>query len=224
MNRSRYLAVLLAFVVSMMSVGNAAELVEVRTILLNETSDVALIDDYLSTALIPALARQGIGPVGVLEPTEADETDIQAIFLVIPFESFDQVQASKLALAGDSEYQEAAKEYLSRGRKEAPYARFRSELLSAMDCWPQVKVPEGATSNGDRVFELRLYESSNERLGDLKVEMFNQGEVPIFLDCQILPIFIGQCVVGPQMPSLTYLTVYDNETARQEAWKAFRVH
>jgi hypothetical protein len=54
--------------------------------------------------------------------------------------------------------------------------------------------------------------------------MFNAGEVPIFLDCKIQPIFIGQAVIGGLTPSLTYLTSYANEDARTEAWKAFRAH
>jgi hypothetical protein len=93
-----------------------------------------------------------------------------------------------------------------------------------MQCWKQVKIPEGLLENSDRVYELRLYESANERLGELKVDMFNNGEVPIFLDCKIQPIFIGQCLLGPQSPNLTYLTAYENESVRGEAWNAFRTH
>ena len=54
--------------------------------------------------------------------------------------------------------------------------------------------------------------------------IFHSGEVPIFLDSGIQPIFIGQGVVGPFTPSLSYLTVYPNEEARLKAWKAFRAH
>ncbi|MEM9646013.1 MAG: NIPSNAP family protein, partial [Planctomycetota bacterium] len=70
----------------------------------------------------------------------------------------------------------------------------------------------------------RLYESANERLAATKVDMFNQGEVPIFLDCGIQPVFIGKCLIGPQRPSLTYLTVYPDDAARLKAWKAFSSH
>ena len=61
-----------------------------------------------------------------------------------------------------------------------------------MDCMPLLKVPKNQLENHDRVFELRVYESANERLGDLKVHMFNNGEVPIFLDCGIQPILSGK--------------------------------
>ena len=54
--------------------------------------------------------------------------------------------------------------------------------------------------------------------------MFNSGEVPIFLDCQIAPVFMGQALIGDLQPNLTYMTVYDNDEARKTAWKAFSDH
>jgi len=89
---------------------------------------------------------------------------------------------------------------------------------------PRVKIPELTRQNRDRVFELRTYESPTEHLGDLKVEMFNSGEVPIFLDCGILPVFLGQAIVGDLMPSLTYMTVYSSMEAKAKAWGKFPKH
>ncbi len=201
-----------------------AEFYEVRTYVLGDNGDEAALDKYLQSALIPALARQDIGPIGVFTPTSADETKINAVFVVIPYTELAQVASVRDAIHADSEYATAAKTYLDRPHTDPPYARIRSELLSSMACWPSVKVAEGSLANDERVYELRVYESANERIGDLKVEMFNNGEVPIFLDCAITPIFIGQCIAGPQMPSLTYLTMYKNEAARQQAWNDFRAH
>lgn len=202
----------------------AAETYEVRQYLLGDGGNAAVVDDYLQNALLPALSRVGVGPVGVLHPHASDQMGIDAIFVIIPYQDANQVDTVRRALMRDTEYQSAATQYLTTTKKTAAYQRIRSELLVAMDCWPNVTVSNRATSNPDRVFELRLYESSNERLGDLKVDMFNSGEVPIFLDCGIQPIFIGQCILGPQMPSLTYLTTYESEEARLAAWKAFPKH
>ena len=44
----------------------------------------------------------------------------------------------------------------------------------------------GVTTNKNRVYELRTYESAHEKLGQLKVDMFNNGEVPIFLIAELL--------------------------------------
>ena len=117
-----------------------------------------------------------------------------------------------------------AADYLTTPRDAAPLKRIRSELLYAFDCMPKLKVPELTKQNQDRIFELRVYESPTEGFGDLKVEMFNAGEVPIFLDCGIIPVFMGQAIVGDQMPNLTYMTVYANEQAKREAWSKFPGH
>lgn len=202
----------------------AKQFYEVRTYVLGADGDEDAVDQYLSEALLPALQRQGIQPVGVFEPAPQDTNDRPAVIVVIPYRSSDQMAVSAAKLAQDASYLEAAKSYLDRGPKEAPYARISSELLVAMDCMPQLAVDANSLSNSDRVYELRLYESANERLGNLKVDMFNNGEVPIFHDSGITPLFIGQALVGPQTPNLTYLTVYPNDQARQKAWDAFRSH
>jgi hypothetical protein len=55
--------------------------------------------------------------------------------------------------------------------------------------------------------------------------MFNDGgELDIFLDCDIQPVFMGQALVGSQAPNLTYMTVYDDATTRDESWKRFLEH
>lgn len=198
---------------------------EVRSYLLGESGDADAIDGYLKNALIPALERQKVGPIGVFSNAEKDsKRNPRVIVAVIPYADADSINTINAAVEADSQYQSEAKEYLGRGPKESPYQRIQSELLVAMKCWPELKVPSGALDNKDRVYELRVYESANERIGHLKVEMFNEGEVPIFLDCDITPIFIGQAVVGQYTPNLTYLTMYDNEEARKEGWKQFLRH
>ncbi|TWT76761.1 hypothetical protein CA13_72600 [Planctomycetes bacterium CA13] len=228
----RYLALLFAFVPVMVvcssQVACAAEpgpqIYEVRSYLLGEKGDATAIDSYLRDALIPALDRQGIGPIGVFENANNDENNSKRIVVVIPYTDANQVVSVGSALLSDSQYAADAKLYLDREPSNPPYDRINSELLSAMDCMPLLAVPGGTLDNADRVYELRLYESPNERMGNLKVDMFNSGEVPIFLDSGIQPIFIGQCVVGPQTPSLTYLTLYPSEDARLKAWDTFRSH
>ena len=197
----------------------SAEHYEVRTVDVGAEGDESALDAYYRDALIPALRRAGTGPVGVLEPVDADD---HRLFVVITHDQPDGPTRVKNALAVDEDYQSAAADYLGQKPKEAPFKRISSELLVAMDCWPQVAPPEHEIE--DRVYELRLYESPHEGIGELKVEMFNNGEVPIFLDCGIEPVWMGQAVIGPLMPSLTYLTVYPNDEARQAAWKNFVAH
>lgn len=197
---------------------------EIRSYLLGADGDSEAIDQYLEHALLPALKRSGFGPVGVFSPAENDTNDRPAITVVIPFNNADEMTSLHARLKRSERYLSDAKPYLERDAKNPPFQRITSELLVSMSCMPSLNVPAGTLDNGDRIYELRLYESPNERLGDLKVDMFNNGEVPIFLDCGIAPIFIGQAIIGPQTPSLTYLTVYPNDAARLKAWDAFRAH
>jgi hypothetical protein len=58
----------------------------------------------------------------------------------------------------------------------------------------------------------------------MKVRMFAEmGEVDIFRRCGLTPVFFGRTLVGPRMPNLTYMLVYENMAAREKAWSAFRV-
>ena len=197
---------------------------DVRSYILGDKSDIDVIDQYLEKALLPALGRIGVGPVGVFTNSESDESGSERVIVVIPHSSADEIASTKAKIVEDPQYQVAAKSYLERTNQNPAYQRIESELLVAMDCMPQLKVAPESLNNAERVYEFRVYESANERLGDLKVDMFNSGEVPIFLDSGIQPIFIGQAVSGPFTPNLSYLTMYPNESARLEAWKAFRVH
>lgn len=215
------------------SIANAEdrELFEVRHYVLGENGDETILDTYFETALVPALNRQGISSVGVFAYPESLNADVgpnqrvsPRMIVVIPYKSAAQIAEVAKAVEADSEYQSAGESYLQRAHNVKPFARIESELLIGMDCLPTTNIPDGTLSNPDRVYELRLYESANERLGHKKVSMFNNGEVPIFVDCGIESIFIGQALIGPKQPSLTYLTVYSSDEARNESWKKFRSH
>jgi hypothetical protein len=195
---------------------------ELREYRLKSAEAAKQVDAYLTGALVPALSRLGVGPVGVLREIEEKAEPIR--FVLISYDSLDHIATAAARLAEDEAYQEAAAEYLSTPPEHTPLQRIRSELLVAFDCMPRLIVPELTAQNQDRVFELRTYESPTERLGELKVEMFNAGEVPIFLDCGIIPVFLGQALVGDVTPSLTYMTVYPSMQAKAEAWKKFPVH
>ena len=201
-----------------------AEIYEVRSYILDEDSDEDAVDEYVAHALIPALNRHGIGPVGAFTNAPNDETGAKTIFVIIPHEGPSEMAHDREVIQSDQQYQGDAAAFFARGNRDKSYQRISSELLVAMECWPKVKVPTAATLNKNRVYELRTYESAHEKLGQLKVDMFNNGEVPIFLDCGITPIFIGQAVIGPYTPNLTYLTMYPSEESRLQAWKSFREH
>ncbi len=131
MNRLfRILTVLLSGFALTSGITSAADsdrqLYEVRSYLLGDNGDEAAIDAYLSEALLPALKRQSIGPVGVLSGAAQDESGVRQIVVVIPYANANQMLASASTLASDEAYNAAAKDYLARGPKEAPYCVIQS--------------------------------------------------------------------------------------------------
>lgn len=199
------------------------QIIEVRTYHLVDEAAEEKLDAYLKDALVPALARQGLGPIGVLDQAGPSDEGVM-VKVIIPGPTLEAVTMAWEKLESDQAYQSVAKEYLDTPRKETPLKRIKSELLLAFDCWPEVTVPGQKKDGKDRFFELRSYESSTEKLAQLKVEMFNEGEVPIFLDAGIMPVFMGQALIGDQMPNLTYMVAFDDEAAMKAAWPNFSKH
>ncbi len=77
---------------------------------------------------------------------------------------------------------------------------------------------------GERIFELRIYESHNELKARLKIEMFNQAELAIFEKVGLDHVFFGQTLVGANLPNLTYMLGYRDMAEHDQAWKAFLEH
>ena len=87
---------------------------------------------------------------------------------------------------------------------------------------PQVEIP---VSNPGRVFQLRTYESPSVKTGLKKIEMFNEaGEIKIFREVGLNPVFFGQTLTGAKMPNLTYMLAFENMDAQKAAWKKFGGH
>lgn len=189
------------------------------------------LDDYFENAYLPALERIGLDRIGVFltQQKEASEPNDQqmeprlpSMYLLIPLPSSASISQIQERLSTDAEYQQAAKAFLERDVASPGYQRQRTEYLVAFDCMPQLHVPAQSLAKSERLFELRTYESATEGKAIRKVEMFNDGEVPIFLECEIQPVFLGQALVGDRCPNLSYMTVYDSSEARDAAWERFR--
>jgi hypothetical protein len=84
---------------------------------------------------------------------------------------------------------------------------------------PRLERPDASKP---RLFNLRTYESHNERAARKKVEMFDKAELAIFRRVGLTPVFFGEAVAGPGMSNLTYLLVFPDDAARQAAWARFR--
>jgi hypothetical protein len=172
---------------------------------------------YLQKGWLPAAGRAGVHPVGFFSAVIAPGSPF--ILSLASYPSFEAIQAASEKIAADKEFQSAADEFNSM--TELSYIRIESSLLWAFPSMPAIEVPPVTPGRSARVFELRTYESPNEKACDRKVKMFGDGEIAIFRKCGMLPVFFGQTVIGANMPNLTYMLAYDDLEARDRTWRAF---
>jgi hypothetical protein len=176
--------------------------------------------EYLQAALIPALNRLGHRPIGVFEPVLGVPSP--TTFTLTPIASLDAAGALDAALQNDEAFVRAAAPYFDAAATDPVYLRQETSILAAFPNVPRVEVPAATASKGPRLFELRTYESHNERAHRMKVRMFAEmGEVDIFRRVGLTPVFFGSTIAGTRMPNLTYMLVHDNQAARDKSWSAF---
>ena len=177
--------------------------------------------EYAKGALVPALNRAGIKPVGAF--TVVFGADTPSVYLLLPHPGPESVATLPGRLVADTEYMRAATAFRSLPPTDPPYVRRDSSLMAAFDAFPTVEVPAGPLAVPGRVFELRTYESHNEGAGLKKIEMFEKGgEIGIFRRVGLAPVFFGRNTVGPRLPSLTYMLVFPDLATREKNWGVFR--
>ena len=84
----------------------ARQYYELRKYLLAQGAETQLTDKYVSTALIPALNRMGIAPVGAFNLSIGPETP--TLYLLLPCTNLDTLANAELHLRGDQEFLAAA--------------------------------------------------------------------------------------------------------------------
>ncbi|MEZ5328355.1 MAG: NIPSNAP family protein [Verrucomicrobiales bacterium] len=203
---------------------SSKQLFELRIYNLKSKEKAEIFDRTVKDAYLPALKRAGVGPVGVFRKKDAGEGDPEIRYMVIPYDSADGILKLKKMLESDAEFASAAADYLSAGKGGEIVDRIESTLLLGFDGMPKLKLPSAAGDTPNRYFELRKYESLSEMKGILKVQMFNKAELAIFAKVGLDGVFFGQALVGADLPQLTYMLVYDDEAAKEAAWKGFLEH
>ncbi len=174
---------------------------------------------FFAEALIPALNRLGMNPIGVFDLYLGPETP--AVYVLIPSNSLETLTTAELRLAEDEEYQKAGQAFLKAPAKEAPYERVESSLMIAFEGYPKLTVPPVTAQHGSRVFQLRTYESPTNHDHRVKVEMFNSGEFDVFKKAGFWSVFYGDTLIGPRLPNLTYMLSFPDLSELNAKWKAF---
>ena len=193
------------------------EFYQLRRYLLQSGPQVGLTEHYLNDALIPALAKRNMGPVGAFKLDIGPETP--AYYVLIPSTSAEAVATIDLNLAQDADFVKTADAYWAAPSTANAFVRVDSTLLVAFEGWPRVTPPD---TKAKRIFQLRTYESPSYRDHVRKVEMFHAGEFDIFKAAGFHNVFFGDTLIGARMPSLTYMLSFPSLSELDTHWDAFR--
>lgn len=195
---------------------------ELRRYRLESDEDRSMVHAYWRDAAVPAYNRLGVEPVGVFEPPEEADEAGDVITALLPYRSLQHMIKVRRELPADRDFQQAADEYLHTPMDNPAYDRIESKLMVAFSGQPQLWVPDLTEQNEDRLFELRTYESHNERKARLKVEMFNKEEIALFQDLGFPhAVFHGDTIIGDKLPNLTYMLVFEDREQRDRLWDKF---
>ncbi len=175
----------------------------------------ALTERYFADALIPALGRLGLGPVGTWKLEYGTETPVY--FLLIPGGGLNTLATLDVELAADAAFLKAGEPFWAAPAASPAFECIESTLLQAFEGWPKLIAP----AKGKRIFQLRTYESPSHAAHVRKVEMFHHGEFAIFERTGLHPVFFADTLVGSRMPSLTYMLSFADMAELQANWAAF---
>ena len=178
---------------------------------------------YAKDALVPALGRAGLAPIGAWNV--AMGPDSPTLHLLLPHPDATAVVTLDARLEADAEYRRAAAGSLALPPVDPPFLSCDSSLHAAVGTMPGIEKPAGPAAGKSRVFELRTYRSATEAASRRKIEMFEAGgELALFRRVGLNTVFFGRDLVGGGLPSLTYMVVFADDAAREKAWAAFREH
>lgn len=196
------------------------EFYQLRKYLLRSGPQTKLADTFFGEALIPALNRLGITPVGAFRLEFGPETP--TTYLLLPSPDLETLATLDLRLAADEQFMKAAGPFWSAPAAEPAFVRLESALLRSFDGWPRIVLPRQTAAKAKRIFQLRTYESPTCGAHVRKVEMFHSGEFEIFAKSGIQQVFYGDALVGPRLPHLTYMLAFSDIDELNSKWDAFR--
>lgn len=215
---------ILALVLMLNSCANEqkVEFYELKTYTLVSDNQETLMDEYLSTAYLPALKKLGLKDIGVFKSRSEEGDSTLRIYVLIAMNDLNKLSAIEDIIMIDTEFQQSAKAFLNAPNDAAPYQRQSTTIMKAFSDMPLMKPSPLTGPRKERIYELRSYESATEAKYRNKVDMFNAGgEVKLFETIGSNAVFYGEVISGPAMPNLVYMTTYENEQSQKDHWKAF---
>jgi hypothetical protein len=196
------------------------EYYELRRYHLQSGPQQKLTNDYVANALIPALNRLEMKPIGAFNLDIGVETPV--LYVLIPSTSLETLAQSEFRLEQDGEYMKKGEPFLNAPANQPAYLRVESSLLIAFEGHPKLTVPPVTAQGGARVFQLRTYESPSHHDHRRKVEMFHSGEFEVFRRAGFWQVFYGDALIGARLPNLTYMLSFPDVSEMNAKWNAFR--
>ena len=224
MKRRQFLAASAGGSFALTLAGNAAEskpsILELCNIRMRNTQDgmAQRVNDYLAKSFIPALQRAGAKRVGAF--TNLIGEGNPATILLTEYPDAATWENAGRKLREDRELVKASEAFYAAG---LPYVRKEVVVLRGFASVPGVELPSQHSDTKTHVFELRTYESNNQRTLARKIRMFEEGEISLFRKLGMKPVFFGEAIAGPNLPQLTYMLVFDDLTAREKVVERLRL-
>jgi hypothetical protein len=172
---------------------------------------------YLGTVYLPAARRAGLGPLGFFSPVVGERSPF--ILALTSYPDLAAMETARIKFAEDKDFEKGWDAYNTIA--DPSYVRMESSLLRAFDSMPTLQTPPTDPKRAARIFELRTYESVNEKASRRKIQMFSDGEMGVFRRLGMSPVFFAQSLIGRNLPSLTYMLAFDDLASRERLWRDF---
>ena len=195
------------------------DFIEIKTYTVADAEKRDQLVKILDAAFIPAMNRQDNNPVGIFVPAGNDAKYDDNVFVVMRHKTFASFSGVATRLLNDKEFMEAAKDIFATDSKDPVFTTCESRLLQCFETAPVLETPELGT---DRAFEMRLYRSFNIERNAAKIHMFEHGgELALFRELGLNPIFFGEAIFGRMLPNLAYMVGGKSVDELAKSWKNF---
>ena len=176
------------------------EYYQIRGYILQRGPQMALTESYVADALIPALTRMGMGPVGAF--TLDIGPDMPTYYLVIPASRLEALVNLDLQLTRELEFMKSAAPFWNATSKVPAFERVEVSLSRAFPGWPKLTPPASPGAKPPGIFQLRTYESPSYADHIRKVEMFHRGAFQVFEDIGFHPVLFGDVLFSYSVSDL----------------------
>ncbi len=196
------------------------EFYELRLYHLRQGPMLKRFDEFYKDIAVPAWNRAGVSAVGVFDVMIGPDQPTK--YVLLPFKSWNAMNEAREKFESDEAVLKS--DFANLPPTDPGYIRKESSVLLAFKSVPKLEIPAQAKEKKGRIFELRTYEAHSRKANKKKVEMFDTAEVDIFRRTGLQPVFFGEGLVGTNLPSLTYMLVFDDMATRDKNWGQFGGH